>query len=151
MSDKFRLVFACDHTALHLKDVLVRHARAAGHVAEDIGAHTTESVNYATFGHEAARLVAEGKFERGVVLCGSGIGISIAANKTSGARCVVCSEPYSAAFAVRHNNANLLAMGARVVGEGLAVLIFDSWIHARYEGGRHEERVHFLSKLDGSL
>jgi ribose 5-phosphate isomerase B len=136
-----RIVVASDHAGLLLKQEVVAALREMGHFVEDLGTDSPESVDYPDYAHRAAKLVVEGKHRFAVLLCGSGVGMCIAANKNRGIRAVVCSEPYSAAMARRHNDANVLCMGARVVGTGLAREILEAFFSQRFEGGRHERRV----------
>ncbi len=136
-----RIVAAADHAGRPLKDALVVHLRERGHEVEDLGTHDDASVDYPDFAHRlAARAVADGDL-LGLLVCGSGVGMSIAANRHPGIRAVVCSEPYSAQMARRHNDANVLCLGARVVGVGLAAEIVDGFLAAAFEGGRHARRV----------
>ena len=113
-------------------------ARSAG------STYSTDSCDYAVFAEKTARAVADGECELGLLFCGTGVGISIAANKVRGIRAVVCSEPYSARLSREHNDTNVLALGSRVVGEGLAITIVEAWLNAEFEGGRHSDRVKSL-------
>jgi ribose 5-phosphate isomerase B len=134
------IVFAADHAGFALKHHLVAYAKSLGYECVDVGTSSESSCDYPEFGHEGARRVlAEGCL--GIFVCGSGIGISIAANRHPGVRAVVCSEPFSAEMSRRHNDANVLCMGARIVGVGLAEKLVDAFLAARFEGGRHAERV----------
>jgi ribose 5-phosphate isomerase B len=135
------IVVACDHAGLALKQDVVAALEEMGHSVEDLGTHGPESVDYPDYAHRAAQLITEGKHRFAVLVCGTGVGMSIAANKHPGIRAVVCSEPYSAAMARRHNDANVLCMGARVVGPGLAREILEAFLGQEFEGGRHERRV----------
>ncbi len=141
------IVVAADHAGLSLKDEVVSALRERGHDIVDLGTHDAQSVDYPDYAHQASHLVHEGKHRFAVLMCGSGVGMSIAANKHPGIRAVVCSEPYSAAMARRHNDANVLCMGARVVGPGLALEILDAFLAQEFEGGRHSRRV---GKLESS-
>ena len=114
----------------------------------DFGTDTEKSCDYPVFGARAAHAVASGECDRGIVICGTGIGMMLAANKVDGIRCVVCSEPYSAEMSRRHNDANMLAFGARVVGVELAKMIVRTWLTTPFEGGRHQRRVDMLSALE---
>ena len=135
------IVVACDHAGLVLKQEIVEALREMGREVEDLGTHDAASVDYPDYAHRASSLVVEGKHGLAVLVCGSGVGMAIAANKVPGIRAVVCSEPYSAAMARRHNDANVLCMGARVVGPGLARDILDAFLRQQFEGGRHQRRV----------
>ena len=143
-----KIVFGSDHIGLDLKRQLIEHVRALGHDVSDVGPETADRVDYPVYGSRAARLVASGECDLGIVVCGSGVGISLAANKVPGIRCATVSEPYSAAMSREHNDANMLAMGSRVVGAGLATLIVDAWLAASFEGDRHARRVQQLSDLE---
>ena len=143
-----KVVFGCDHAGFVLKKVVVDHLIEMGHDVVDVGCYTPESVDYPRMGEKAARKVASGECEMGVLICGTGIGISMAANRVRGVRAAVCSEPYSAELSRRHNNANMIAFGARVVGEGLACSILDAFFTAEFEGGRHAARVGLIENIE---
>ena len=138
------IVVACDHAGLPLKEEVVTSLREAGREVEDIGVFDLTSVDYPDYAHRASAMVLEGKHRFAVLICGSGVGMAIAANKQKGIRAVVCSEPYSAAMARRHNDANVLCMGARVVGPGLGIEILEAFLAQDFEGGRHVRRVEKL-------
>ena len=118
-----------------------------GHEVVDFGCYTPERVDYPAQGEKAARAVASGECQLGVLICGTGIGISLAANRVHGIRAAVCSESYSAELTRRHNDANMIAFGARVVGEGTACAILDAFFNAKFEGGRHAQRVAMLDEI----
>ena len=139
---------ACDHGAYALKERLKARLLEQGHHVADCGAHSAESCDYPDFAAAAARLVADGSCARGVVLCTTGIGISIAANKVKGVRCALCHEPLSAEMTRRHNDANMLAMGAAITGEALAERILDVFLATEFEGGRHQRRVDKVTALE---
>ena len=141
------IVVGADHAGLPLKEALVRALEGRGLDVRDEGTSTGDSVDYPDFGHRVARRVASGEVPLGLLVCGTGVGMSMTANRHPGVRAVVCSEPYSAAMARRHNDANVLCLGARVVGEGLAETILDAFLGAQFEGGRHARRV---GKIDGA-
>ncbi|NLT29863.1 MAG: ribose 5-phosphate isomerase B [Propionibacterium sp.] len=143
-----KIALGNDHAAVELKQYLAEKITEAGHEVIDLGVNSTDSVDYPVYGAAAAREVAEGRADRAVLICGSGVGIGISANKVPGIRCVICSEPYSAEMSRRHNDANALAIGARVVGFDLAWMIVDTWLTAEFEGGRHERRVNLIKDLD---
>ena len=109
---------------------------------------TTESCNYPVLGYQVARMVADGAVDGGVLICGTGVGISLAANKVKGIRACVCSEPYTAKLSKMHNNTNIIAFGARVIGVETAKMIVDEWINAEFEGGRHQKRVDMLAEIE---
>ncbi len=142
-----KLVFGCDHAGFPLKDAVIRHLREMGHEVVDVGCFSKERVDYPVVGELAARRVASGECELGVIVCGTGIGISLAANRVKGVRAAACSEPYSAEMARRHNNVNIISFGARVVGEGVACSIVDAFLNARFEGGRHAERLEMIDNI----
>lgn len=140
-----RIAIASDHAAVSLKIVLADWLRGEGHEVLDLGTDGTASVDYPDFGRAVADALADGRAERGVALCGSGIGISIAANRNPACRCALVSEPLSAALARQHNDANAIAMGARVIGEEMAKACLQAFLSTPFEGGRHQRRVDMLS------
>lgn len=137
-----------DHVAYDMKLEIIEYFKSKGLEYLDCGANTKDQVDYTDFGYAVAKLVSQGKCDRGVLICGSGVGISISANKVNGIRCVVCSEPYSAKLSRQHNNTNILAIGSRVVGIGLAKMILDEWLEAEYEGGRHQKRIDKIIEIE---
>ena len=143
-----RIAFASDHAAVALKALLVEHVGALGHVAIDLGPDGDARVDYPDYGYTLARAVAAGEADFGVALCGSGIGISIAVNREPACRCALVSEPLSAALARQHNDANVIAMGARLIGPDLAKACLEAFLAAPFEGGRHQNRVDKLSRKD---
>lgn len=144
-----KIGFGCDHAAFELKQVLMEHLKEQGHECVDFGAHDpTTKVDYPVSGLAVAEAIKAGEIEKGVLVCGTGIGISLAANKVPGIRAAVCSEPYSAQLSVQHNNANIIAMGARVVGPELAKMIVDTFFAAEFEGGRHANRVNLIGEIE---
>ena len=145
-----RLVLGADHAGYLLKNHLADKLRAAGHQVSDLGTHDGASVDYPDFGSAVGRAVAAGQAELGIVVCGSGIGVSIAANKVAGIRAALCNDLYTARLARAHNDANVLAIGARVVGQGLAEEIVDAFLAAPFEGGRHARRVDKIHALESS-
>ena len=136
-----RISIASDHGGYDLKEDLRSWLIGLGHEVEDFGCHSRESCDYADFAEPAARAVAEGKCDRGIVICTTGIGISITANKVKGIRCALCSEPVSASLTRHHNDANMLAMGAGMVGPMLAREIVTAFLTNDFDGGRHQRRV----------
>jgi ribose 5-phosphate isomerase B len=144
-----RIVLSSDHAAIPLRQAIAAHLSARGWVVVDIGPTTTESTPYPRHGEAAARLVAAGDCRLGIVLCGTGQGIMLAANKVKGIRCGVCADTFSARMLRQHNDANMLALGARIVGEGLALDIVDAFLDAEFEGGRHATRVDMITALEG--
>ena len=142
------IAVACDHSALDMKKEVEALLDEMGLAYHDYGTYSTDSCDYPVFGARAAKAVASGECERGIVICGTGIGISLAANKVRGIRCALCSEPYSAELTRRHNDANMLALGARVIGPELAKSIVRAFLTTEFEGGRHERRVAMLASLE---
>lgn len=140
-----RIAIASDHAAFELKQRLLSWLAEQGHEMLDLGTHGTESVDYPDFGRALGEAVAAGRAERGIALCGSGIGISIAANRVAGCRCALVSEPLSATLARQHNDANALALGARLIGDDMARACICAFLSAGFEGGRHQRRVDKLS------
>lgn len=136
-----KISMASDHGGYDLKEDLKLWLTGQGHEVVDFGCDGHDSCDYADFCEPAARAVAEGKCDRGIVICTTGIGASITANKVKGVRCALCSEPWSAQMTRRHNDANMLALGAAVTGEGLALEILEQFLTAQFEGGRHARRV----------
>ena len=142
------IAVACDHSALDMKKEVEALLDEMGLAYHDYGTYSTDSCDYPVFGARAAKAVASGECERGIVICGTGIGISLAANKVRGIRCALCSEPYSAELTRRHNDANMLALGARVIGPELAQSSVRTFLTTEFEGGRHERRVAMLASLE---
>ena len=140
-----RIAIASDHAAIGLKATLVAWLREHGHHVTDLGPHSHESVDYPDYGYVLAKAIADGQAELGVALCGSGIGISIAVNRNPGARCALVGDPFSAKLARRHNDANIIAMGARLIGEDMAKACLHAFLETEFEGGRHAQRVAKLS------
>lgn len=141
MSESLRWVIANDHAGLALKAPLLEVFATLGIPVTDLGARTLESVDYPDFGHAVACAIADGHYDRGVLICGTGIGIGIAANRHHGVRAALCGDVFSAKLSRMHNDANVLCLGARVVGPGLAQEILRAFIAAEFEGGRHQRRV----------
>jgi len=135
------IAIACDHGALELKEVLKAHLEKRGLEYKDFGTYTADSCDYPDFGAAAAKAVASGECDRGIVMCTTGIGISITANKVKGIRCALLSDKMSARLTRQHNDTNMMALGAAVVGEMLAFEIIDTWLGTEFEGGRHQRRV----------
>lgn len=140
-----RIAIASDHAAVELKSSLAAWLREQGHEVEDLGPHNGDSVDYPDYGYKLATAVANGSAERGVALCGSGIGISIALNRHAAVRCALVNEPLSAALSREHNNANVLAMGARLVGIEMAKACLAAFLSTDFGGERHQRRVDKLS------
>lgn len=148
MSATDRIVLSSDHAAIPLRQAIAAHVAAQGWEVVDIGPVTAESTHYPEHGKAAAERVASGDCRFGIILCGTGQGIMMAANKVRGIRCGVCSDTFSARMIRQHNDANMLSLGARVLGEGLALDIVDAFLSARFEGGRHAMRVGMIESLE---
>jgi ribose 5-phosphate isomerase B len=144
------IAIGSDHVGFALKQEIVEHLHAQGHAVTDFGPDSAARCDYPVYGERVARAVAAGQADRGVLICGTGIGISLAANKVRGIRAAVCSETYSAHMAAAHNNAQIIAFGARVVGPDVAMEIVDVFLAAAFEGGRHAERVALISRIEGT-
>lgn len=145
-----RIATGSDHAGFALKQVLVAHLREGGFEVQDLGTHAAERCDYPDYGAAVARRVAEGGADLGLLVCGSGIGMSMAANKVPGVRAAVVSDCFSARATRQHNNANILCMGERVVGIGLACDILDAFLGASFEGGRHAQRVAKITALESA-
>lgn len=148
MTPTKRIALSSDHAAIALRQVIAAHITAQGWEAVDIGPTSPESTHYPKHGEAAAQLVASGDCRLGIILCGTGQGIMMAANKVKGIRCGVCGDTFSARMIRQHNDANMLSLGARVVGEGLALDIVDAFLSAEFEGGRHAMRVEMIEALE---
>lgn len=142
------IALACDHAALEMKQMVKDLLDELGLDYKDFGTYTAESCDYPVFAARAARAVASGECDRGIVICGTGIGMSIAANKVPGIRCALCGDPYSAELTRRHNDSNMLAMGARVIGIEVARRIAQVWLTTEFEGGRHARRVDLITRIE---
>ena len=142
------IALACDHGALALKHAIMKHLDELGLAYRDFGTYTADSCDYPDFGAAAARAVASGECERGIVCCSTGIGISIACNKIRGIRCALLSDPISARLTRAHNDTNMMALGAYIVGEHLALEIVDVWLNTPFDGGRHARRVAKVMALE---
>ena len=137
-----KIAIGCDHGALDLKNVLISHLEKQGHTVQDFGTHTLDSCDYPDFAAPAAQAVAGGECDKGIVLCTTGIGVSIAANKVKGVRCALLSDVMSARLTREHNDTNMMAIGAGVVGQKLALEIVDTWLDTEFSGdARHQRRI----------
>ncbi|MBP8920413.1 MAG: ribose 5-phosphate isomerase B [Micropruina sp.] len=143
-----KIVAHSDHAGVALRQEMIEQARALGHDVDDLGPAEGEKVDYPYAGAVVGRLVATGEYDLGILVCGTGVGISMAANKIPGARAVVCSEPYTARLSREHNASNIVAVGERVVGPGEARMITEAFLLAEPAGGRHGQRVEMLKALD---
>ncbi|HEJ9056659.1 ribose 5-phosphate isomerase B [Serratia fonticola] len=143
-----KIAIGCDHVGIILKPTIIEHLEAKGITVIDKGAYGEQRTDYPLYAKAVANAVVSQEADLGILICGSGIGISIAANKVNGIRAVVCSEPYSAKLSRQHNNTNILAFGSRVIGAELAKMIVDEWLNARFEGDRHQKRVEMIAALE---
>ena len=143
-----KLAIGNDHTAVEMKNEIKAHLESKGIEVINVGTDAHESFNYPISGYKVAKLVASGEVDGGVLICGTGVGISLAANKVKGIRACVCSEPYSARLSKQHNNTNIIAFGARVVGIEMAKMIIDEWLNAEFMGGRHQTRVDMIMAIE---
>ena len=143
-----RIAIGNDHTAVDLKNIIVDYLVELGYDVINLGTDSRESCDYPVYGEKVGRAVADGQADLGIAICGTGVGISLAANKVKGVRACVCSEPYTAKLSRMHNNSNVLAFGARVVGAELAKMIVKEWLDAEFEGGRHQRRVDMLMEIE---
>lgn len=139
-----------DHGGYLLKEALKKHLLEGGYDIVDYGTHSQESCDYPIYAKKVAEAVADGKHSLGILVCGTGIGVSIAANKISGIRAAVVSDHYSARYARLHNNANILCLGARVIGEGLAFELADVFLNTPFEGGRHTKRLDIITDIESN-
>ena len=144
-----RIAIACDHGALELKNTLIAHLTEQGHTVVNFGTDTLDSCDYPDFAGPAAKAVASGDCEKGIVLCTTGIGVSITANKVKGIRCALLSDLMSARMTREHNDTNMMAMGAGVVGTMLAIQIVDTWLGTEFTGGRHQRRIDKMMAYEG--
>lgn len=143
-----KIAIGCDHGGYLLKQDILIWLEEHDIDFEDVGCYNTDSVDYPIYGEKVARLVSSGECDKGIVICTTGIGISIAANKVRGIRCALCSDPLSAEMTRRHNDANMLAMGAGMVGPNLAERIVEVFLHTDFEGGRHARRVGLITEME---
>ena len=143
-----KIAIGCDHGGVELKKTVIEHLQEKGIEVKDFGTYTEESCDYPEYGQKVAEKVVAKNYDFGIVICGTGIGISISANKVPGARAALCHDTFSAHATREHNNANILALGARVTGPGLALDIVDTFLGATFEGGRHERRIDKISEIE---
>lgn len=142
------IALACDHGGYALKEQVKAHLAELGHAVQDFGTNSLDSCDYPDFAAAAAKAVAAGQCEKGIVICTTGIGVSIVANKVPGVRCALCGDLLSAEMTRRHNDTNMLAMGAGVIGANLALAIVDKWLTTDFEGGRHQRRVDKITAVE---
>lgn len=138
------LVIGCDHGGFELKNIIIEHLKGQGKEVLDIGCFTPESVDYPVIAKQLCKKITDGEADLGILVCGTGIGMSMAANKINGIRAACCSDTFSARLTRNHNNANVLCLGGRVVGPGLALDLVDNFVNAEFEGGRHQRRIDML-------
>lgn len=143
-----KIAIACDHGGLNLKNEVKKYLAANGYEVMDFGTDSTASCDYPDYALPAAEAVASGECERGIVICSTGIGVSIVANKVPGVRCAHCHDSYCAEFTRLHNNSNILALGEKVVGVGYALKIVETFLKTEFEGGRHQRRVDKITEIE---
>lgn len=143
-----KIIIGCDHGGLELKKDIIAHLTKRGIECEDVGTHTEASCNYPDYAEALCKKIQSGEYERGILVCGTGIGMSIAANKHNGIRAACCSDTFSAKMTRMHNDANVLCLGGRVVGTGLACDMVDLFVDTEFEGGRHSIRVGMLADIE---
>lgn len=144
-----RIGIGNDHVAVEYKNMIKRHIEEKyGYEVINYGTNSAERFHYPIAGETVANALMNGEIDKGILICGTGIGISLSANKVKGIRCCTCSEPYSARLSVEHNNTNMLAFGSRVVGIELAKMIVDEWLTAKFEGGRHQIRIDLIKEIE---
>lgn len=143
-----RIAIGCDHVGCELKNKVIEHLEKKGIDVIDVGTNNNERTDYPIYGKKVGEMVVSNECDKGILICGTGVGISLAANKIPGVRAVVCSEPYSALLSRQHNNTNILSMGARVVGSDLAIMIVDSWLSGEFEGERHQKRIDMIGNIE---
>ena len=143
-----KIAIGNDHSAVEMKNEIKAYLEEKGYEVLNLGTDSEESCDYPIYGEKVGRAVVSGEADLGITICGTGVGISLAANKVKGVRAVVCSEPYSAKLSKMHNNTNILSFGARVIGVELAKMIVDEWLDAEFEGGRHQRRVDQIMAIE---
>lgn len=143
-----KLAIGNDHTAVEMKNEIKAYVEAKGIEVINVGTDSSERCNYPVYGYKVAKMVASGEVDGGILICGTGVGIGLAANKVKGIRAVTCSEPYSARLSRHHNNTNIVTFGARVIGVETAKDIVDAWLGADYDGGRHQTRIDMISEIE---
>ena len=141
------IVIGCDHAAYEMKEKLKAYLLRQGYAVEDVGAPSAASVNYPDYGKKVAALVSEGRYSRGILMCGTGIGMSMVANRFPGVRAALCHDLFGAVMSRKHNDANILVLGGRVTGETLAEEIVKVWLSTPFEGGRHQDRLNMFDRM----
>ncbi|MGD8366679.1 MAG: ribose 5-phosphate isomerase B [Desulfobacterales bacterium] len=142
------VIIGCDHAAVEMKEKIKAFLQSRQIEVEDVGTHGTESVDYPNFGAKVAAAVSQGRYRRGILLCGTGLGMSMVANRFPGVRAALCNDLFSAAMARRHNDANVLVLGGRVLGDVLAMEIVQTWLNTPFEGGRHQKRLDLFNRYE---
>lgn len=143
-----KIAVGSDHGGFNLKQTIINYLKENGIDYKDFGCYSEDSVDYPDFAKKVAEAVSQGEYDKGILICGTGIGISIAANKVKGIRAALCNDCFSARMAREHNDANILAMGERVVGKGLALEITKTWLESEFQGGRHQRRVNKIMEIE---
>lgn len=143
-----KIALGSDHGGLELKNTIIEYLNEKGIEIKDFGTYTKDSCNYPKYGELVAEAVAAGEYELGILVCGTGLGISLAANKVKGIRAACVSDVFSAKMSRAHNDANILSLGERVVGKGLALEIVENWLNTEFEGGRHQARVDLITEIE---
>lgn len=143
-----KIAIGNDHVAVEMKREIKEYLEDKGYEVTDVGTNSSERFDYPVSGYKVGKMVASGEADLGILICGTGVGISLAANKVHGVRACVCSDPYTARLSRQHNNSNVLAFGARVIGIELAKMIVDEWLQAEFQGGRHQARIDMLSQIE---
>ena len=146
-----KIAIGSDHAGFGLKEVVKQHLEELGHEYKDFGTFDENSVDYPDYAFYVGKAVQSGEYDKGILICGTGIGMSIAANKMAGIRCALCHDMFSAKMTRQHNDSNVLAMGARVIGNTLALKVVDAWLGAEFEGGRHARRVDKISNIEDTM
>ena len=139
-----KIAIGADHGGYELKNVIISFLEKNNYEYKDFGTYNSDSIDYPIIAREVANQVADGKFNRGIIICGSGLGVAITANKVKGIRAVTCHDTYSARMSIKHNNANILTMGGRIIGPDLACDIVKIWLDSEFEGGRHQKRIDMI-------
>ena len=142
------IAIGCDHGGINIKNAVIEYMKENGIEYKDFGCYTTESVDYPVYAYQVAKTVADGEAELGIICCGTGIGVSMAANKVKGIRAAVCTDEFCAEMTRRHNNANIMCMGGRVIDEEKAVKLASIFLSTPFEGGRHEKRVNMITEIE---
>ena len=143
-----KLAIGNDHVAIEMKKEIKEYLEGKGYEVIDVGTNSPERFHYPISGYKVGKMVASGEVDLGILICGTGVGISLAANKVHGVRACVCSEPYTAKLSREHNNSNIIAFGARVIGIEMAKMIVDQWLAAEFLGGRHQDRIDMITKIE---